>query len=263
MEMYRCPKCHEPLISNQHSFLCANHHCYDIAKSGYVNLSLHQKKAQGDNKEMIQARTEFLQQGYYKPLQQCLIRIIQQYPSSFIVDAGCGQGYYTNAFAKAMPQCMYYGFDLSKTALKTASKKIDNANYALASIADLPLVDACADMIISIFAPIYEKEFNRILKPGGYLLKVGPGPHHLWELKQQLYEKVYENKYPENLKLMTLVKEESLKYEITMQNTQDIQALLMMTPYAYRTSQTAIQRLKAMTQLSTTLAFYIQIWQKQ
>ena len=42
-----------------------------------------------------------------------------------------------------------------------------------------------------------------------------------------------------------------------------IQALLMMTPYAYRTPKSAIQRLETIEKLHTTLDFYIQVWQKQ
>lgn len=260
--MYRCPKCHKPLIKNQKSYVCDEHHCYDIAKSGYVNLSLHQKKAQGDNKEMVQARSEFLQQEYYEPLRQRLIVLIKQFAPSVIIDAGCGQGYYTNEIAKAMPKSDIYGFDLSKFALKSAAGKVNNAHYALASIADLPLNDGFADMMISVFAPIYEKEFARLLKQGGCLIKVGPGPKHLWDLKQKLYEKVYENEAPKPLDSLSLIHEEALSYEAELDSNRHIRALLMMTPYAYRTPKAAIQQLQHIEQLHTTLAFTIQIWQK-
>lgn len=260
--MYRCPKCHAPLTVHNQSYYCENHHCYDIAKQGYVNLSLQQKKATGDNQAMIQARSEFLKHGYYERLKQYLIDQLKQYPAQVIIDAGCGQGYYTNAFAKALPNASLYGFDLSKAALKAAAGKAENAHYALASIADLPLCDACSDLAVSLFAPLYEEELARILKQNGILIKVGPGPYHLWELKQILYDNVYENKHPNPLSLFTLEKEELLTYEADITNQQHIQALLMMTPYAYRTAKAAIQRLSEQKQLHTRLQFYIQIWRK-
>lgn len=263
MCMYRCPKCHKELNRIANSYICDNHHCYDIAKSGYVNLCLHQRKAQGDNKEMVQARSEFLQQAYYEPLRQRLIALMKQYPSYCIIDAGCGQGYYTNEIAKAMPSSEVYGFDLSKFALKKAAGKVENTHYALASIADLPLCDHCADIIISVFAPIYEKEFDRLLKTNGCFIKVGPGPKHLWELKQLLYETVYENEAPKPMDCLKLIHSEALRYETDFADSQHIQALLMMTPYAYRTPKSAIQRLETIENLHTTLDFYIQVWQKQ
>ena len=36
-------------------------------------------------------------------------------------------------------------------------------------------------------------EFVRILKPGGYILRVEPGEHHLYELKEIVYDHVYLN----------------------------------------------------------------------
>lgn len=97
----------------------------------------------------------------------------------------------------------------------------------------------------------------------GCFIKVGPGPRHLWELKQQLYETVYENEIPKPLECLTLIHEETVRYEIVIEHSQHIKALLMMTPYAYRTPKSAIQRLETIGKLHTTLDFYIQVWQKQ
>ena len=48
--MLRCPICQEKLEKSDRQFVCPNHHSFDIAKQGYVNLSLKQKKNKGDNK---------------------------------------------------------------------------------------------------------------------------------------------------------------------------------------------------------------------
>jgi 23S rRNA (guanine745-N1)-methyltransferase len=49
-------------------------------------------------------------------------------------------------------------------------------------LAGLPLADACADLMLDIFAPRNGAEFHRVLRPGGALLVVTPHPDHLAEL---------------------------------------------------------------------------------
>lgn len=48
--------------------ICSNRHSFDQARSGYVNLlPVNQKRTKqpGDNKQMVHARTQFLDAGYY------------------------------------------------------------------------------------------------------------------------------------------------------------------------------------------------------
>ena len=54
MHKLACPKCHKPIIQVNNSYKCENNHCYDIAKSKYLNLLLNPDKATnnpGDSKE--------------------------------------------------------------------------------------------------------------------------------------------------------------------------------------------------------------------
>ncbi len=100
--LWRCPLCHEPLKLVGRSFACANRHSFDQAKEGYVNLLRVNRKHSadpGDNKEMLESRRHFLQQGFYAPLAAGLGEAIRQYfpdPSQplTLLDAGCGEGYY-------------------------------------------------------------------------------------------------------------------------------------------------------------------------
>ncbi len=260
--MFRCPKCNEPLHRHGMSYICAYHHCYDCAKSGYVNLTLRQKKQHGDDAMMIQARTVFLSNGYYASLQKALLRELRLLNPQVLIDGGCGQGYYTNALADHLPNCEVYGFDLSKYALKTAAKGNARVHYAVASVAQLPLFDACADCVVSIFAPLYEQEMHRVLKDGGAMIRIGPGPRHLWELKQALYDKVYENTEPAPLSLFTLRNVVTVDYSITLNDHKDLEALFSMTPYVYRTSRIKAERLKEWQADSIQLQFRMEIWQK-
>lgn len=260
--MYRCPICAQSLYRQGNAYRCANRHTFDIAKSGYVNYYIRGRKNSGDQKDMVDARSAFLAHGYYDPLRQRLICLLKKIHPHVMIDAGCGQGYYTNAFAEALGDSEIYAFDLSKYALKEAAKAGKQVHYAVASIASLPLFDACADAWITIFAPLYEKELQRVLKQGGCLIRITPGEWHLWELKQCLYDDVYRNAPAKAITKMHLLHTEELTYSIQIQGQADILALFSMTPYAYRTPPEHKQRLTSLSSLSVKLQFHIEIWQK-
>ena len=67
MSVWRCPICAASMQHEEHSLHCLNGHCFDLAKSGYVNLlPVQQKhtKQPGDNLQMVRARRDFLQAGW-------------------------------------------------------------------------------------------------------------------------------------------------------------------------------------------------------
>lgn len=258
--MLVCPKCSFPLVQVNKSFQCENKHNYDIARQGYVNLLLGNQKMSGDSSEMVHARTHFLNQGFYAPLRQALIQILLDYHVSCLVDLGCGEGYYTKEMAKHVQKCI--GIDMSKEALKVASTQDKTTQYVLASIFHCPLASHCADAITNVFAPLPTDEVLRLLKDDGIFIRVIPAAKHLWELKQVLYDEVYENiidRAPESLKLIDEIKVEDV---IEIKDTATIQALFQMTPYYWKTSKTSSERLLSFTDLRTQIAFCIQIYQK-
>src|SRR5206468_1280309 len=58
--------------------------------------------------------------------------------------------------------------------------------FAVADLwAEWPVHDAVADLVISIFAPKNFTETARVLRPGGWLAVVYPGPNHLIELSNR------------------------------------------------------------------------------
>ena len=85
---------------------------------------------------MISSRRNFLDKEFYKPVLEELCKIAEKYMSdlseSIILDMGCGEGYYLGHLQKYLEkigkktEC--YGFDLSKYAVRTASKKYDYFN---------------------------------------------------------------------------------------------------------------------------------------
>lgn len=262
--MLICPKCKEKLEKEDHQYRCPRGHSFDIAKRGYINLVLGSHKASGDDLAMVKARTTFLSHGYYQPLCERLIHLVKELKPSIIIDAGCGEGYYTNQIDKGVKDIQFYGFDLSKYAIDEACKAKSNVFYSVCSIANLPLPDSSVDGIVSIFAPIDLDENLRVLKKGGYFIKVGPGAKHLLQLKKLLYKDVYENNIEKEMdKRMEIVLEETISYEIEIHGSDDIWALFQMTPYYWKTSKEASESLKKATKLTTQIEFHIQISKKK
>ena len=257
--MLRCPVCKEALIHSDKKFVCMNHHSFDQAKQGYVNLSLKQKKNQGDNKQMVKARTEFLEKNYYDFMRQKVVQILKEKKVDTLVDMGCGQGYYTSAFQSVCKEV--YGFDLSKEALAYAARQNKEIQYAVASIFDLPIDNEQADVVTSLFVPDTDSEVLRILKQNGLWITVGPGKKHCWELKELLYENVLEN--PEANKEKEGFILESQEILRNVETVNDVWSLLEMTPYRYKSPKEGLDRVKACVSLDVTFEFVISCWRKK
>lgn len=257
--MLRCPICKKELMHENRRFYCANNHSFDQAKQGYVNLSLKQKVNQGDNKEMVQARTAFLEKDVYDFMRQKVIALLKEYQIESLVDLGCGQGYYTSAFQKVCSNVI--GVDLSKDALIYASKQNKAIQYVVASIYDLPLMDACCDGVTSLFVGDADQEIHRILKKDGLWITVSPGVKHCWELKELLYQNVFENPLPSNHKEgFDLISEQvcsSKKY------IEDLWTLLEMTPYRYKSPKEGLEKVRHTQGKEITFEFIIRCFQKK
>jgi 23S rRNA (guanine745-N1)-methyltransferase len=93
---------------------------------------------------------------------------------------------------------------------------------------------------------------------------VVPGPRHLWELKQLLYEHPYENEekqeeYP-GFALDAVVPVET---GFTLTDNEQIRALFHMTPYTWKTPKDAKQRLETVQALSLTAQFRIHVFTRR
>ena len=262
-----CPVCGRALIGEPKQYRCEKGHCFDRAKSGYVNLLQRQSKRQrGDDAGMAKARQDFLNAGYYQKLLDRITEIVMQKQASQIMDVGCGEGWYSCAVTAKLQQqnaaASLCGIDISPEILRFAAVRakqqgIADADWAVASVNHLPAADRSCDCILNLFAPCEPHEFLRILKPDGFLLRVIPMEKHLWELKQAVYEKPYANKpvtsAPEGFLLTSF---ETLKDTITVP-AMHLKSLFAMTPYIHKTSPQDIAKLDLLDSLTTTVSFGI------
>ena len=266
--LLRCPVCKAELLQDdlQKSCRCegVKPHSFDFARSGYLNLA-GGRAGEGDLKNAVLARRAFLDAGYYQCLSNKINEILDTVPSDLVLDAGCGEGYYTNRMGNG--ERAVFGVDLSRAgidaAAKSAKQNATGVSFAVASIFSLPVGDTACDAVTNLFAPCCESEFSRVLKNGGYLVLVGAGERHLMGLKEVLYENPYLN--PGRADLPTKMKEierRRLTYTITVEGEEAIEALFSMTPYYWRTSESDHAKLKNLQTLTTQVDFDIFVYQK-
>lgn len=236
---------------------------------------------------MVDTRNKFLSKGYYNVLKNELcIQIVDTIKAIGkknirLLDAGCGEGYYTQAMleaiftSKTVVDFNVLGVDISKLALNIAAKRarqsvadfptaeyaqhdLPTAEFAVGSVFDLPVADKSCDIVTELFAPYSGGEFYRALKQSGVLLLVIPSTEHLYELKQAVYKKPYKNEVKGyDLEGFELIKKTEVLSEILIDNNEDIENLFTMTPYYYKTSKEDTMRLMQLDSLKTTIHFEI------
>ena len=273
----RCPVCRAGLEEKNGSLVCrgdgdnagkSRNHCFDLSASGYCDLSYRCGGA-GDPKSAVSDRTAFLDRGYYAPLAEEIIRLSDKYlrPDGLVVDEGCGEGYYSEQLAASRPEGVLVGADLSKFAVDKASKRRksagrENSFYAVASIFGLPLKDHCAEGALCMFSPVAEEENLRILRPGGFLIVGSAGTDHLFGLKKAVYDEPYLNDPRADLpEKMIFVEAARVRYDVTVDNNEDITRLFGMTPYRFRTPAAAYERLKKLNFVKTEIDVEFRIYQ--
>jgi len=263
--MFVCPVCRGRLQKADGAFKCKKGHSFDISRRGYVNLLLRTSSGvHGDDKIMLRARRDFLEKGYYGCLRSALAGCIRSYcpnPES-ILDAGCGEGWYTCGIAREFPQAVVCGFDISKDALALAGRHA-GIQFAAASSFDIPMPDESFDVVYNVFSPIAPAEFSRVLKKDGILVCALPDRRHLWQLKQAVYDTPYENPPPsEKLELFEHLESIPVKHLLRLNENEDIQNLFKMTPYYYKTSETDRKKLEKVEKLEVQLEFVLTVYRK-
>ena len=271
MSILICPNCKGRLEQNDRSFSCKRGHNFDLSASGYLHLlpsSQMRSKIPGDNKQMVKARKDFLATGYYQPISDMLNQEVMKHCKKVsplqVVDAGCGEGYYTNRLAKALQQSgMEFevtGLDISKFAVDAAAKAAkkenlaDKIQYAVASVFELPVKDHSCHVVTNLFAPVCIEEYRRVLKHGGILVFAVSSTKHLWELKESIYDEAYENeKFDHVYEGFKMIGKEKVTQMISLKNQEEIDNLFTMTPYYYKSSVETAEKLHSLGSLDTQI----------
>ena len=267
MSVLMCPVCRQALHLAEQSWRCEKGHHYDVAKQGYVNLHVVQhkhSKTPGDTPESVLARREFLQVGFYQPLQQVIVELLQQFKPDTILDIGCGEGYYTHAMQPWTKHCV--GVDIAKTAVQRAAKLNSRVVWVVGTGAILPVQDHSIDVCTSLFSPIPQQEMTRVLKDEGYLIIATPAPAHLYALREALFEQVNlhePQKFVEQLNAEFELKQEQLVEAPLTLDQHALKNLIAMTPYAYKANPERRKAIEQQQYFAVTAAFQIYVFQKR
>ncbi len=271
---WRCPLCGGEFTGDV-TLRCPAGHSFDRAKEGYYHLLPVQRmrtKAPGDSREMVAARRDFLEAGYYAPFGEALGRLVLDCQPAVpgkplhLLDTGCGEGWYdrriADAFAAAQRPLALAGFDIAKPAVRLAAKALPGAEYAVASSFAQPVMDGWADVAVNIFSPFAREELCRVVRRGGRLIYAVPGPEHLYGMKAVLYETPYKNpvreiEYPG----FRAIGEEAVHAEIEVPQAR-LASLFAMTPYYWKTPQDGAERLAALPSLKTAIEFRFLIFER-
>lgn len=265
---FTCPVCSKPLEGDK-TFKCEQGHSYDKNKHGYLNLLMSNaasSKRHGDDRLMVIARSEFLEQGHYAPVRDALTDALLRHAHKGmrVLDAGCGEGWYTAHFANSLSEYapVVAGVDISKDALRQAAKR-GLKELAVASTAKLPVASDSCSAVLNIFSPPELAQFHRVLAPDGVLIRALPMENHLLGLKQAVYDTPLLNPAPvTNIEGFRLLEATPVQYTITLNSAEDIWNLFTMTPYYYKTGKSDQEKLKALQHLTTEVEILVLTYQK-
>lgn len=201
------------------ALVCEAGHTFDVSHKGYVNFVPAQKPLKGYSKAFFEARREFLSWGYYDHVLQAVSQVVLKATADArvndrfrVLDAGCAEGYYLRGIRQAIQSTdakvdkaqaesaeatsgtgpiaptgtLLIGADISKDAVRLAAGGGDPNLWIVDDVANLALADASMDCILNVFTPANYREFRRVLRHGGMLVKVVPGPRHLEQLRRAL-----------------------------------------------------------------------------
>ncbi|OOM77965.1 putative RNA methyltransferase [Clostridium sp. BL-8] len=278
-ELLLCPICKDKIIKDdlKKTYRCNNNHSYDIAREGYVNLLIsNQKRSKnpGDSKEMVLSRVEFLNRGYYKPVSDKINEIIVETLEKSddnrfnVMDLGCGEGYYLtnlkNYMNKGSIAANFYGMDVSKEAVRYASKANKECIFVVGNNFNIPVDDKSIDCLLSVFSPIDINECNRVLKNNGIFVRVLPRTNHLIQLRNIIYSEVHLNDkvYKADEQDNDYIKEANVTFDVNL-NKEEILSLLKMTPHYWKSTQENKEKLEAYDSMIITIDMRIGVFKRK
>lgn len=273
MSILQCPVCHQSLTQHSGSYRCQNQHNYDIAKDGYVNLHLVQHKRSkhsGDTPKAVMARRRFLSSGFYAPLKDAIAQQIMALDKNnaglLALDIGCGEGYYTDSLVTA--NGTVFGLDIAKSAVQIAAKKFKantQITWLVGTANHLPVMNGALDVCTSFFSPILKQEIVRVLKPNGILIVAVAGSHHLYELREQLFDAVQLHHSDKVVQLLQddfdLIDKKHICTALQLDNAA-LTDLIAMTPYAYKARPSNIEQVRSHHQFCVQAQFDVFVFKK-
>jgi 23S rRNA (guanine745-N1)-methyltransferase len=141
------------------------------------------------DKNLFSARRAITLGGFFDLLVEKISDIVsnESFGTPFnIVDCGCGEGSLFSKIAGNFSGLNAVGIDISKDGIKIAAANNKNICWIVSDLANIPLKDKSANVILNILSPANYSEFKRCVKDGGLILKVVPEACYLQEIRKTL-----------------------------------------------------------------------------
>ena len=198
-----CPRCASAFQLTDQSLVCSNRHCYDLSRRGYVNLApSHDQAAEKYDAELFENRRIVFENGFYAPVMEAVAACMPSDQPFFLLDAGCGEGYYARMLASRFEQADVLGVDLSRDAITAAARIPCRASWMVADLKHLPVADGSVDVLLDVLTPADYQEFARVLAPDGLLIKVIPGSDYLCQVRKAVAPHLRSGAAYENARVM-------------------------------------------------------------
>jgi len=257
LPLLRCPSCTGPLAADDAALRCLRGHSFDVARQGYVSLLPGGAgTSTADSAAMVQARADFLGAGHYDAMSEALAAAVGSGP---LVDVGAGTGHH---LARVLDRVGGPGLalDLSKHAARRAARAHPRVGAVVADAwRALPVADAVAGAVLSVFAPRHPAEAARVLAPGGRLVVATPTAEHLAELVGRLglvtVDPDKQERLERQLQGFRLVGREPVRRRLVL-SAADVRAAVAMGPSARHVDLAALPDEGAEVTLSVVVAAY-------
>ncbi len=252
--LLRCPGCGRKIRYHGGGLVCKREHRFDISSKGYVNMLQENRSFKGYDQEFFRCRNRFLQAGYYRHVLEAVTALVKECAEkrenpeepAVVIDAGCGEGYYSTEIFRALDGMQILAFDISADAIKIAARSPEPIKWMVADITNIPVRDGVADCILDVFTPANYGEFARILKPEGRIIKVIPGLRHLEQLRQAAAPLLRNSQYSNEEVLDHFAGQFAAEQRIRVSRTmavspEDLSDLVRMTPLLFDVDKNALR----------------------
>jgi len=255
--IFRCPICKRDMnVLKEGSILCNNRHTFDIARHGYVNFLTRPTSAKYEKELFVARRRIIVEENFFQPLDRKLEELISKMVPHhqnhhFILDAGCGEGSHLAIVMSSLKRrgnsdWQGIGIDITKEGVIQAAKNYGDLFWCVGDLAQSPFQDHTFSCIINILSPSNYKEFKRLLKPGGILIKAVPGQNYLKELREALFINEEKQKFTNEEVINHFrsqfhqAKQENLMYSVELKK-EAMEDLLKMTPLTWGVEERHVQ----------------------
>lgn len=182
LELFRCPVCESPFEKMEgNQLMCAESHGFDLSKKGTLHFLLKPSKSEY-TREMLLSRQRIAKMGFWQPMLDILYPLIET-KQGVTLDVGCGEGAHSAYLRGKGLTGPLIAFDISKEGVNLGAATYEDIFFLVADLAHSPFQAGQFDTLLNILSPSNYDEFNRLLKPGGQVIKVIPGSDYLKELR--------------------------------------------------------------------------------